>query len=132
MTKFWTHAGANYAVNVDQVAHVWAEDLEKSVGGTTTIQTCLTFLMVNGHAMRNLYEHREHRDDALRRFYEFANATPATGGPPTHEVSWARREIGGQTILVLTGCACGWRAPDGVDPEDAVVSHLAAVRAQAK
>jgi len=131
MPRFWTHPGANYAVNVDQVAYAWAEDEEQTQGGKPMTHTYLTFVLTNGQTTRNKYQHREQRDTALRLFQEFANTTSASMpvDPTTHEVSMVRREVGGQTILVLTGCTCGWRVPDEVDvPEDAVAYHLAAAR----
>lgn len=130
MARFWTHTGANYAVNADQVTYACAQDEEQARGPRTEVRTFLTFLLTNGHTTKNEYKDRELRDTALRSFLEFANAAPTSrsASPTVHEMSWTRREIGGQAILVLTGCACGWRVPDGVDPEDAAVTHLATAR----
>jgi hypothetical protein len=43
-----------------------------------------------------------------------------------HGPFWVNRKIGGQRIMVLIGCTCGWRVdPVVADPDDALVRHAA-------
>jgi hypothetical protein len=56
-------------------------------------------------------------------------AADHTAGTDDHGPSWVNQEIGGQRVMVLIGCTCGWRVDSAVaDPDDALVMHAAAAR----
>lgn len=142
MPRFWTHPGANYVVNVDDVSYAWAEDVERSQGNRSVVQTHLTFVLSGGSSTRTSYQDRAQRDEALRLFCEFvgASAVPPPEVPPraptprpdsarAHEPILTRREVGGHRLFLWVGCSCGWRVgPDEPNPDDAFALHVAAAR----
>jgi hypothetical protein len=124
MARFWSHPGANYLVNVDEVGYAWAEDVPQSLGGAATTRTYLTFVLRDGNSVRNTYASREQRDTAFRMFREFVST-----GVVAHEPRLLRHATPGEkTVLLVAGCTCGWQIPDQGDPEDALALHMATAK----